>query len=97
MAARDVVSWKMMVSGYTSAGMWGKAFELLQRVPGANVATWNAVAAGNYDEVIRLLSHMRNCHETGVAEPTKVRSLMSTLGLVEQYGFLYFVKSCCTL
>ena len=38
---------------------------------GANIVTWNAVAAGNlkagnYDEVIRLLSRMRNCHEPGV-------------------------------
>jgi hypothetical protein len=43
LAMRDVVSWNTMVSGPSgcaSIGMWGKAFELLQRVPGANVVTW---------------------------------------------------------
>ena len=50
-----------MVSGYVLANMWGEAFDLLQWVPGANIVTWNAVAAGNLKagndgEVMRLVS-----------------------------------------
>ncbi|TVU43699.1 hypothetical protein EJB05_10187, partial [Eragrostis curvula] len=78
MPAWDVVSWNTMVSAYSSLGMCDEEF--LERVPGANIATWNAAAAGNlkagsYAKVTRLLSRMRSPHCPGLDFVTVVIGL----------------------
>jgi len=60
--------------------MWGEAFGLLQRVPGANIVTWNIVAAGNLkagnsSDVMRLVSQMRSSHGPGLDFVTVVIGL----------------------
>jgi hypothetical protein len=41
MPVRNVVSWNTMVTAYSSLGICDE--ELLEWVPGANIATWNAI------------------------------------------------------
>jgi pentatricopeptide repeat protein len=78
MPARDVVSWNTMVTAYSPLGMCDE--ELLERVPGANIATWNAAAtgnlkAGNYAIVTRLVSRMKTSHGPGLDFVTVVIGL----------------------
>ncbi|GJN12622.1 hypothetical protein PR202_ga30915 [Eleusine coracana subsp. coracana] len=78
MPARDVVSWNTMVSLYSSLGLCDEGF--LEWVPGANIATWNAAAAGNlkagnYAVVTRLVSRMRSPHGPGLDFVTVVIGL----------------------
>jgi hypothetical protein len=65
-----------MVTTYSSLGICDE--ELLEQVPGANIATWNAAAAGNfkagnYAKVTRLVSRMNTSHGPGLDFVTVVR------------------------
>ncbi|KAH9313013.1 hypothetical protein KI387_028048, partial [Taxus chinensis] len=47
MAARNVVSWSVMVTGYAQHGSMDDAEQIFEKMPERNVVSWNAMIAGN--------------------------------------------------
>jgi pentatricopeptide repeat protein len=63
MAERDLVSWNVMITGYTHHGYVDEALELFEIMPQRNVVSWTALIAGyahhgRLDEAVELFRKM---------------------------------------